>query len=230
MDMNDVKSIYDNSVDKEVKKIQDSNGNIIWYKVPDGYRKVEYLESSNGNPYIDTGISIDEPCYYTAKIKFQLGATHRDSSGIFGTYVGSQQRFQLFGATSNLTFGIGNGYYSQPKDDFVATPHTVILDAKNLSVKLDGENKQATTNSYTRPNNSSGANICIFASMQSAISTSENSRIWYVKLLDNDVLIRHFIPLVRTSDSKPGVYDLVKDVFYTNQGTGEFTWGEIPNG
>lgn len=32
MDMNDVKSIYDNSVGKEVKKIQDSNGNVIWRK------------------------------------------------------------------------------------------------------------------------------------------------------------------------------------------------------
>lgn len=32
MDMNNVKSIYDNSVGKEVKKIQDSNGNVIWRK------------------------------------------------------------------------------------------------------------------------------------------------------------------------------------------------------
>lgn len=32
MDMNNVKSIYDNSVGKEVKKIQDGNGNVIWRK------------------------------------------------------------------------------------------------------------------------------------------------------------------------------------------------------
>lgn len=32
MDMNNVKSIYDNSVGKEVKKIQDANGNVIWQK------------------------------------------------------------------------------------------------------------------------------------------------------------------------------------------------------
>lgn len=32
MDMSNVKSIYDNSVGKEVKKIQDANGNVIWRK------------------------------------------------------------------------------------------------------------------------------------------------------------------------------------------------------
>lgn len=32
MNMNNVKSIYDNSVGKEVKKIQDANGNVIWRK------------------------------------------------------------------------------------------------------------------------------------------------------------------------------------------------------
>lgn len=48
--------------------------------------------------------------------------------------------------------------------------------------------------------------------------------------MDNNIVVRHFIPVVRNSDDKPGMYDLVNDVFYTNQGTGEFTWGEISNG
>ena len=228
MDMNNVKSIYDNSVGKEVKKIQDSNGNIIWYKVPDGYRKVEYLESSNGASYIDTGISINSPCYYITEIKFQLSATHRNNSGVFGTFIGNNQRYQLHGVSSNLTFGIGAGYYAQAKDDFVAEPHIAILDAKNLIVKLDGENKQATTGSYSRPNNSSSYHIGIFASYQSHIPVSDNSKIWYVKLWDdNNVLIHYFIPCCRRSDNKPGMYDLVNDVFYTNAGSGDFTWGEI---
>lgn len=231
MDMSNVKTIFDNNVQKNVKKITDANGNIMWYKVPSGYRKVEYLESSDGISYIDTGISINSPCYYTTELKFQLGATHRNNAGVFGTYIGNNQRYQLYGGSTNLTFGIGSGYYSQPKDDFVATPHTAIIDAKNLIVKLDGENKQATTSSYSRPDSSSNSHICIFASYQNTVSVSENSKIWYVILWNNDILIRHFIPVVRNSDDKPGMYDLVNDVFYTNARTGgEFTWKEIEGG
>lgn len=197
-------------------------------KLPDEYQEVEYLESSNGASYIDTGISINSPCYYITEIKFQLSATHRNNSGVFGTFIGNNQRYQLYGGSSNLTFGIGAGYYVQAKDDFVAEPHIAILDAKNLIVKLDGENKQATTGSYSRPNNSSSSHIGIFASYQSSIPVSDNSKIWYVKLWDdNNVLIHYFIPCYRRSDNKPGMYDLVNDVFYTNAGSGDFTWGEI---
>ena len=38
-------------------------------------------------------------------------------------------------------------------------------------------------------------------------------------------VIRSFYPVYRKSDSKPGMYDIVNGVFYTNQGTGEFLVG-----
>ena len=34
-----------------------------------------------------------------------------------------------------------------------------------------------------------------------------------------------FIPCIRNIDNKPGLYDIVNDEFYTNQGTGEFSYG-----
>lgn len=36
----------------------------------------------------------------------------------------------------------------------------------------------------------------------------------------------HFIPCYRISDRKPGMYDIVNDVFYTNAGAGEFSYGQ----
>ena len=37
-------------------------------------------------------------------------------------------------------------------------------------------------------------------------------------------MIREFIPSLRVSDNKPGLYDTVNNEFYVNQGTGEFLY------
>lgn len=46
--------------------------------------------------------------------------------------------------------------------------------------------------------------------------------VYSFKVYDNGELVRDMSPVVRDSDSKPGLYDSVNDVFYTNDGTGEF--------
>lgn len=44
----------------------------------------------------------------------------------------------------------------------------------------------------------------------------------YIKTPNN---LKHFIPCYRKSDNKPGMFDIVNQQFYTNQGTGEFIVG-----
>lgn len=228
MDMSNVKALFDNNVQKNVKKITDANGNILWYKIPDGYRKVEYLESSDGTSHIITDILPTDTI--KAEIKFQLNSTHRNKTGIFGAYPGNGNRFQLFGSTTLLTLGIGGGYNNyNSKDSLSTSTHIAILDGKNRSVSLDGVSQVATMGAYSSPVGT--AIIAIFASNQGTTNrVPDNSKIYFVRIWDNDILTYQFIPVVRNADDKPGMYDLVNDVFYTNAGTGEFTWGEISNG
>jgi hypothetical protein len=56
MDMSNVKNVYDANAQKNVKKIQDADGNIVWYKVPDGYTKLQRLEF-NGSQYVRTDVT-----------------------------------------------------------------------------------------------------------------------------------------------------------------------------
>ena len=51
------------------------------------------------------------------------------------------------------------------------------------------------------------------------------ARYYESKWWNDGTLVRHFIPCYRISDDKPGMYDIVNDVFYTNVGTGEFELG-----
>ena len=49
--------------------------------------------------------------------------------------------------------------------------------------------------------------------------------IYSAKILDGSNEIRNFVPCYRKSDNKAGLYDLVNNEFYTNQGTGDFITG-----
>lgn len=55
------------------------------------------------------------------------------------------------------------------------------------------------------------------------VNCSGSSRIYYAKFFNsNQNIIGNFIPCIRKSDSKPGMYDTITDTFYTNDGTDEF--------
>ena len=75
------------------------------------------------------------------------------------------------------------------------------------------------TSSYQRESN---LTFYLFARNRTGgIDYNCKMRLYYCKLFDNTTLERHLIPCYRKLDKKPGLYDLVNNVFYTNQGTGD---------
>ena len=52
-----------------------------------------------------------------------------------------------------------------------------------------------------------------------------NGEFYYCKVLLNKEIIREFIPCYRKADEEIGLYDLINDKFYSNDGTGQFTKG-----
>jgi hypothetical protein len=44
---------------------------------------------------------------------------------------------------------------------------------------------------------------------------------------DNGEKVRHFLPCIRTIDNVTGLYDIVGQKFYTNDGTGSFITGPV---
>ncbi|MDY6152100.1 MAG: hypothetical protein SPI06_01690 [Terrisporobacter sp.] len=55
-------------------------------------------------------------------------------------------------------------------------------------------------------------------------STTANARWYKVKIYDNGILVRDFIP-IKTTTNIYGLWDKVNKVFYKNAGTGTFTGG-----
>jgi hypothetical protein len=71
-----------------------------------------------------------------------------------------------------------------------------------------------------------GANIALFGDYKDGITQrAKYTRMYYWKMTDNGVVVRHMIPCYRISDNVIGMYDLIGKTFYTNAGSGTFTKG-----
>ena len=55
------------------------------------------------------------------------------------------------------------------------------------------------------------------------------TRIYYLEIYDNGTLVHNFIPARQISTSTLGMYDIVSNVFFTNDGTDYFIAGPDVN-
>ena len=176
-------------------------------RLPSAYQEVEYIQST-GTQYI----SLFDTFYInkTFSLVCQSDAT-TDTTVIFG-----------YGASGGLWFGTYNGTYALSMDDrwynvSISDRITAIISYKTnggIHVNIDGVVK------------STG-----YFGQRHALSlfSGQGSSSWYpasVKIfsLTSDGII-DLVPCYRKSDGEIGMYDLVSNTFFTNQGTGTFLKG-----
>lgn len=202
--------------------------------LPVEYTQVDYIESS-GTQYIDTGYKLNGNSeIYT---DYMLTSVSPNEIGmIFGARENNDKRGFMFGdASSNNSFPVayyGEGNTSSSIAKAIST-NSENNKMYNLTVK-DGKFNisELGTISFTKSTFSLTNSMYIFCGNQnSSPSYKVKARIYNFNIYENDTLIRNFIPCYRNSDNEVGLYDLVNNIFYTNQGTGVFTYGsEIEKG
>ena len=199
-------------------------GNSIQGKLPDTYQEVEYIENT-GTQYIDTEFTPD----YTKNIEIKI---------VFEPTV-SDSRYCLlsnFAVADNLSLEVkenkGRVYSSIGNSD--STIGTVSTSTKNTYLfNYDVINKKYTltvnnqsVNGNINATGISGGSMLVFVDQSKRFYLFRNSiKIYNLKISENGILIRNFIPCYRKSDNEIGLYDIVNNVFYTNQGTEEFLKG-----
>lgn len=189
-------------------------------RLPAAYREVDYLES-DGTQYIETNINCPAEivAYETLTItvnRDQYGwGNHSAGYKIcgFGQY---NRYFQMYYGTAykwnwgdDIRIEIGRKY--ETKQVFKDGYQTYYVDGV-----------QCGTADYAQNNQGIGGKILLFRSRDSNIVGY--MRLHYICFMDANETAKlgEFIPCVRKSDNKPGMYDTVSKTFYTNAGTGEF--------
>ena len=188
-----------------------------WGLLPDGYQQVEYIKTT-GTQYIDTGFIPNQDTRIIADFQYTKNNQGYRFTGTenlpfgnafrFGTSVGI---YWLVDYGSSGKKYVGSCDVNRHMLDF--DKNIVYLD-NNILYKFEYELFTGYGNAY------------IFSISSNQIEDLAPSLLYSYKMYDNNILIRDYIPCYRKSDNKPGLYDLVNDVFYTNQGTGEFSIGQ----
>ena len=195
--------------------------------LPAGYTQLEYIEGT-GTQYIDTGLIAPDGFHVTARwmwtsiqeMRYIVGS-HNISNPYGRNGVQSSRKN---GVDGYWGMGTGNTY------PISSTKYTagVIYDIEGQTIKgnswlkVNDSTVVQTTDNSTRSSNS----ILIFTEQYSVNAGAEKSkaRMYDSMTITIDSTDYVLIPTLRTSDNKPGVYNVTNQTFHTNAGTGEFLY------
>lgn len=198
IDFSSVKSI--SHAGKAVQLIEDSKG-LVWRSVrlPSGYQEVEYLEST-GTQWIHSGLYSDNTNTWELIADIYLSAANN-------AYMGANGNLQM-----NLSLA-----------DLNARGIMKVIHSQNYGPATYWNGVIKKLDAFHTYNNLA---ICLFAlgTGTAAASFFANVRIYSFQIIQNDVLLRDYIPCINPSGER-GMYDLVGKKFYGNSGSGTFVVG-----
>lgn len=171
--------------------------------LPSGYTALEYIEST-GTQYIDTGLTVNKTDSYEMILIAHL-ANNDNFAGANG-YLQFQAK-------------IGNNKKSKINIKYIKKIETIFVD-----------DQQVSSTDWSTSYNGTNVKLGLFKLGDTNNTwsqlTGQSGKLYSCKILNNNNLIRNFVPCKNTSEIL-GLYDAVNNVFYTNAGTGTFTAGPI---
>ena len=189
-------------------------------RLPSGYQEVEYIETT-GTQYINTGI-VNK---LTSKFELTIQKTALEGDGNLQFENGTNWWCVGYAYDGNYWFAFGkagNGMaYEQINQTASYSKVKLWVDTKNQQYGYDSTSINFTRygiddqNAFyigAKNNNGSPMQYC-------------KEKIFEFKYYENEILLNDFIPCYRTSDSEIGLYDVINNQFYTNNGSGNFTKG-----
>ena len=181
---------------------------------------VEYLEST-GTQYIDTGIPVYDNTSYEIK------AANKERGyvfGVSGNYNVGRTELNM-SASSCIPVMFSGGYKTCTlKNSTFGYPHTIKMTPTQLFI--DGEEIQEPNWGDTVPSSDYKMRLFGYLSWQKSYITITKSMVYYFKTYKGEELIQDLRPCLDI-EGIPCMYDTVSKQYYYNQGTGQFSYGDI---
>lgn len=186
-------------------------------KLPAGYTKLQYIQSS-GTQHIDTGFKPNSNTRVlmdyeslTSGVAFVFGSRHNSSAN------STSYAFAFVNLNSN---SVRSDFGSVESSITGTVLKRVILDKDKNTTTYDGTTVTAASQTF-----SSSYNLYLCSvNTAGAAGAKASMRIYSCQIYDNGTLVRDFVPCKNPSGAA-GLYDLVNDKFYGNNGTGSFSAG-----
>jgi len=181
------------------------------------YVRCDCIESNSG-AYINTGV-LPTP----KNFKIEVKGIQIQSRSLFGTNGPGVDEIHFTGNGASFARYCENvaiGWFS-----YMSGVHIFTLDTGKMYV--DGELKTPIKDPDTIPDDSTTLPMFLFSRNKNGSSEDGgNHTIYSAKIWNNGELVRDYIPCIRKSDMKAGLYDLVGKQFYISPNNRDF----IPSG
>ncbi|MBR2744957.1 MAG: hypothetical protein IKE01_06675 [Clostridia bacterium] len=201
--------------------------------LPTGYKRLDYIENT-GSEYIDTNFTPTDKT--KIELDFEFDSFEVEGSDNYSYLYGARKasendaRIGLFLSSTrkNIRYDFYTHTYSTvgraiPKK----TRYKCTFD--KTGVYLDDVLYGAVTSTYYNDEEFDTVNpLYIFYMSGTANVPSSIYKLYSFKIYESNVLIRHMIPCINPNN-EIGLYDIVNNVFYGNQGTGSFIAGNKIN-
>ena len=195
-------------------------------RLPSAYQEVEYIQST-GTQYIKIKDGqVDST--YGLKLKYSVIGEQDNYVAGFGSTDNKRFLFPTLSKAINNTWRYGWGTYGTGDTtpnysvnvypDGLTNVYECELNYMNNKKIKFADNEETTILGANQ--DFTNTDFYLFKSY----STAMKARIYEAKLSYGTTLIRDLIPCYRKSDYKPGLYDIVEGIFYTNDGEGEFKY------
>lgn len=193
-------------------------------ELPSAYRKVEYLQSS-GTQYFWTDVNVQDGLTVES---VQTIASGNDSYLFGGAANADNERSNFNGFyVLRLQGAYPVSYYNGGPNLAYNTVYRIKTTHTDGTITAYVNDALYYTGTRTGTTPETGAKCVCFGAraMTGAALTGHlyKGKVYSVKVSKGNELLANYIPCVRKSDSKPGMYDTVSKTFYTNAGTGEFS-------
>ena len=175
--------------------------------LPSGYTKLNYIENQgNASTYIDTNYVANGNTKSRALVS--INTTGDNSMGYIGTY---RCGFNLTG--SQFYYYLNTDYYIYAVNTSIGQKRLIEIDHISKKVLLDGV-VIATMATISYP---IGGTYWI-GRLNGFNGAYSNGKIYYHEFLENGISVQRMIPC-EDSNGNIGMYDVVTDTFFANQGT-----------
>lgn len=200
--------------------------------IPDGYSLLEYIQTT-GTQWIESGINAttsNSPIELFADITltqftgddYLIGVNGNNNSSRItplAWYSGNAQ-VVMNSYTAQINYVIFSNYNAGVN---IKHSYHTIWSTTNLSIFVDDALIQSKN--INIPDYDSGYTFPIFGKRwrSSTVDSMVKCKLYYLKLvLSSDIY--EYYPVLRKTDNKPGLYDVMHNNFLTNSGSGEFQY------
>lgn len=190
------------------------------FTLPPEYQLVSYIEST-GTQYIDTGYYPNQDTVLTGKYYVQ------NITGVvaFARWSGAPE-YDTFGLYNGGT-GLTTVYYGRYSDNkYIGNIGGMVNTIVDVNIGLTSITLNNNQYNITRAQFQSPYSLYLFAgNNMGTLANQSHCKIYRMTIRENSTVKLDFVPCYRKSDEKPGLYDMMSNTFYTNDGTGEFVIG-----